>query len=118
MQFLFFKQFAQKLSISQNWKNIKNGNVNVHITDALWYNKCGDTTIVIGATHNEAQGGATANVTLNNPNGSNKIKNYKGASLPGTGGIGTTVFYLGGGAMVAVAGIYLISKKRMKNTQE
>ena len=46
------------------------------------------------------------------------IKNEKGSSLPSTGGIGTTVFYLGGGAMVAVAGIYLISKKRMKNTQE
>ena len=46
------------------------------------------------------------------------VENTKGTQLPGTGGIGTTVFYLGGGAMVAVAGIYLISKKRMKNTQE
>lgn len=46
------------------------------------------------------------------------IVNKAGTTLPGTGGIGTTVFYLGGGAMVAVAGIYLISKKRMKNTQE
>ena len=46
------------------------------------------------------------------------MENRKGTSLPSTGGIGTTVFYLGGGAMVAVAGIYLISKKRMKNTQE
>lgn len=46
------------------------------------------------------------------------INNNKGTTLPDTGGIGTTVFYLGGGAMVAVAGIYLISKKRMKNTQE
>ncbi|MBR6623835.1 MAG: LPXTG cell wall anchor domain-containing protein [Ruminococcus sp.] len=46
------------------------------------------------------------------------IQNNAGSVLPGTGGIGTTVFYLGGGAMVAVAGIYLISKKRMKNTQE
>ena len=46
------------------------------------------------------------------------VENNSGSELPGTGGIGTTVFYLGGGAMVAVAGIYLISKKRMKNTQE
>ncbi len=46
------------------------------------------------------------------------IINNKGTVLPGTGGIGTTVFYLGGGAMVAVAGVYLISKKRMKNAQE
>lgn len=43
------------------------------------------------------------------------VENNSGASLPGTGGIGTTLFYLGGGAMVAVAGVYLISKKRMNN---
>lgn len=49
---------------------------------------------------------------------SGEIENNRGTQLPSTGGIGTTVFYLGGGAMVAVAGIYLISKKRMKNTQE
>ncbi len=46
------------------------------------------------------------------------VKNYKGTSLPATGGIGTTLFYLGGGAMVAVAGVYLISKKRMKSNDE
>ncbi|MDE5861101.1 MAG: isopeptide-forming domain-containing fimbrial protein [Ruminococcus sp.] len=41
------------------------------------------------------------------------IENLKGATLPSTGGIGTTLFYLGGGAMVAVAGVFLITKKRM-----
>lgn len=41
------------------------------------------------------------------------IENLKGATLPSTGGIGTTIFYLGGGAMVAVAGVFLITKKRM-----
>ncbi len=50
--------------------------------------------------------------------GTIKVENSAGAQLPGTGGIGTTLFYLGGGAMVAVAGIYLISKKRMKNNEE
>lgn len=41
------------------------------------------------------------------------IENNKGTSLPGTGGIGTTIFYVGGGAMVALAGVFLITKKRM-----
>lgn len=42
-----------------------------------------------------------------------EIKNNQGSTLPSTGGIGTTLFYLGGGAMVAVAGVFLITKKRM-----
>lgn len=41
------------------------------------------------------------------------IENNKGTALPSTGGIGTKLFYLGGGAMVAVAGVFLITKKRM-----
>ncbi len=41
------------------------------------------------------------------------VINNKGATLPSTGGIGTTLFYLGGGALVAVAGVMLITKKRM-----
>ncbi len=90
-------------------------------TDPLdGYNDCSDTEIVLKATHIEEEDEASATVTMSadNKNTNNTILNYKGTQLPGTGGIGTTVFYLGGGAMVAVAGVYLISKKRMKNTQE
>ncbi|MBO5382841.1 MAG: LPXTG cell wall anchor domain-containing protein, partial [Ruminococcus sp.] len=83
------------------------------------YNTCGDITIVIEATHEEDGAGTGATVEMTKAEGvDNEIENNQGSTLPGTGGIGTTVFYLGGGAMVAVAGIYLISKKRMKNTQE
>ncbi len=46
------------------------------------------------------------------------ITNKKGTQLPGTGGIGTTIFYLGGGAMAAIGGIYLISKRRMRKSEE
>lgn len=46
------------------------------------------------------------------------MKNNQGTSLPGTGGIGTTIFYLGGGAMAAIGGVYLISKRRMKKSEE
>ena len=47
-----------------------------------------------------------------------EIVNKSGTLLPGTGGIGTTIFYLGGGAMAAIGGIYLISKRRMKKSEE
>ena len=46
------------------------------------------------------------------------VINRQGSSLPGTGGIGTTIFYLGGGAMAAIGGIYLISKRRMRKSEE
>ncbi len=41
------------------------------------------------------------------------IVNNKGATLPETGGIGTTIFYVLGGALVIGAAILLITKKRM-----
>lgn len=46
------------------------------------------------------------------------VENNSGSTLPSTGGIGTTLFYLAGGAMVAVAGIFLITKKRMNKDAE
>jgi LPXTG-motif cell wall-anchored protein len=42
------------------------------------------------------------------------VENKKGLTLPSTGGIGTTVFYLSGGVLVVGAGVTLIDKKRMK----
>ena len=47
-----------------------------------------------------------------------EMLNKQGTSLPSTGGIGTTIFYLGGGAMAAIGGVYLISKRRMKKSEE
>ena len=41
------------------------------------------------------------------------IVNKSGSLLPSTGGIGTTIFYVVGGLLVAGAGILLVTKKRM-----
>lgn len=43
-----------------------------------------------------------------------QVGNSAGAILPTTGGVGTTLFYMVGGIMVAVAGVLLITRKRMK----
>lgn len=71
---------------------------------------------------------ATGKVYLINdttePSGADKgsvkttIENLKGSSLPSTGGIGTTMFYVGGGVLVAGAGVLLITKKRAKKDAE
>ena len=42
-----------------------------------------------------------------------KIPNTPGQSLPETGGIGTTLFYVGGGILVLLAVVLLVTKKRM-----
>ena len=42
-----------------------------------------------------------------------EIENNSGATLPETGGIGTTIFYIAGSIMVLAAAILLITKRRM-----
>lgn len=44
-----------------------------------------------------------------------KVENKAGTVLPGTGGIGTTIFYLIGGGLMVAAAVLLIAKKRMEN---
>lgn len=42
-----------------------------------------------------------------------EIVNYKGTTLPETGGMGTTIFYVVGSVLVMIAGVLLITKRRM-----
>ena len=74
------------------------------------YNACADKKIVISATHD------VYNVSLAG-NLSNKIINKKagGITLPSTGGIGTTLFYVVGGGLMVAAIVLLVTKKRMEN---
>ena len=44
-----------------------------------------------------------------------KVLNNAGTQLPSTGGIGTTIFYVIGGVLMAVAAVLLVTKKRMNN---
>ncbi len=45
------------------------------------------------------------------------VGNSSGSTLPSTGGIGTTIFYVAGGVLVVGAGVLLITKKRAKDAQ-
>lgn len=76
------------------------------------YSACPDTPIVISATHDEY------NVNLSgDSNLTNNIVNQKagGITLPSTGGIGTTIFYVVGGGLMVAAIVLLVTKKRMEN---
>ncbi len=55
------------------------------------------------------------NVLLTQPNGIYEftVENNMGATLPSTGGIGTTIFYVVGGSLIAGAVVLFITKKRM-----
>ena len=47
-----------------------------------------------------------------------QVKNNQGTVLPETGGIGTTIFYVLGGALVLTAGVLLVTKKRMGDSEK
>ena len=46
---------------------------------------------------------------------STDVVNKAGATLPSTGGIGTTIFYVVGGGLMVAAIVLLVTKKRMEN---
>ena len=67
-------------------------------------------TIVIGEN-------GVVNGTTEAPQGVDEVKvlNQTGALLPSTGGMGTTVFYVLGGALVLAAVVLLVTRKRMSS---
>lgn len=91
------------------------------------YNTIDDIYFTITATHdieadNPALTGLSGDVTTGKitftaslPAGSltTNVVNQSGATLPETGGIGTTIFYVLGAVLVVGAGVVLVTKKRM-----
>ena len=89
------------------------------------YNKAPDTTFNLTSAYAENNGAKletlAAGVTSGDQSSASgntiTVKNNSGSALVGTGGIGTTIFYVGGGIIMVVAAVLLITKKRMKNKQ-
>lgn len=76
------------------------------------YDTCGVTPVTIKADHS-----GNDQVNLEGSNLTNDIVNIKagGITLPSTGGIGTTLFYVVGGGLMVAAIVLLVTKKRMEN---
>ena len=76
------------------------------------YSACKVIPVTIKADHSRND-----QVNLEGSNLTNDIVNIKagGITLPSTGGIGTTIFYVVGGGLMVAAAILLITKKRMEN---
>ncbi|MBQ8825133.1 MAG: isopeptide-forming domain-containing fimbrial protein [Ruminococcus sp.] len=89
------------------------------VNDQTWTNKtAADALTAMAVKVGDVAGTVLAeDSTLNrgaNGGGQVKIANNSGATLPSTGGMGTTLFYIGGGVLAAGAGVLLITKKRTK----
>ena len=69
------------------------------------YNATGDNWTSVTAAVNDVE---QSSVSV-------QVANNKGSILPSTGGIGTTLFYVIGGGLMAVAAVLLVTKKRMNN---
>lgn len=83
------------------------------------YNKVDDKTVTISAVHAENDDEQDASNTLNSAsNMNNVIVNKSGATLPETGGIGTTLFYLFGGLMTAGSALMLVVRRRAESEEE
>ena len=74
------------------------------------YSACTDTPIVISAMHTEYNVALSGNLSTTIIN-----KKAGGITLPSTGGIGTTIFYVVGGGLMVAAIVLLVTKKRMEN---
>ena len=80
-------------------------------TTPTGFNTCPVVPVTINANHTEERvdlDGSTLSTTIIN----NKAG---GITLPSTGGIGTTLFYVIGGGLMVAAIVLLVTKKRMEN---
>lgn len=105
------------------WKGLDDGDYKIsETTTPAGYNTIADIEFTITAKHEVL----SDNPTLTSLSGGDKftgkvetgalsadIENNKGSTLPETGGMGTTIFYVLGSVLVIGATVLLITKKRM-----
>ena len=107
------------------WKGIDDGEYMIkEIITPTGYNSIEPIKFTVTADHQikadnpqltELTGGDRFDGSVEHGTLTTRIENKQGTTLPGTGGIGTTIFYVVGGGLMAAAAILLITKKRMEN---
>ena len=106
------------------WNGIDDGDYKlVEVVTPAGYNTMAELLFTVTATHSETADNPVL-ITLSSDAFTgdvstgvltSQIINHRGTTLPGTGGIGTTIFYVIGGGLMVAAAILLITKKRMEN---
>ena len=101
--------YLKETEAPQGYNPLEN-DIEIMITAANWTTS-GTPSAKIEYKTSTAEGASFAEAE----NGTVKVENKTGTVLPGTGGIGTTIFYVIGGGLMVAAAILLITKKRMEN---
>ena len=119
------KEVADKTQTTFEWEGIDDGDYLIkEIITPSGYNTIEPIKFTVTATHEinaddpkftELLGGDDFTGVVSTGALTTKIENRMGSTLPGTGGIGTTIFYVVGGGLMVAAAILLITKKRMEN---
>lgn len=101
--------YLKETEAPQGYNPLEN-DIEIKITAENWQTPTAPTAKIEYKT-STAEGASFAEAE----NGTVKVENKTGTVLPGTGGIGTTIFYVVGGGLMVAAAILLITKKRMEN---
>lgn len=79
------------------------------------YNKIAeDLDVVITSEYNKTDLTATYKINGEDP-ATVEVENKTGSLLPETGGMGTTLLYAGGGLLMILGGVFLVTKRRMSS---
>ena len=112
------------------WEGLDDGDYKIsEVITPAGYNTIDDQIFTVVATHDTESDNPQLKTLSGNPETgaiqftsktdegslSTTIENNRGTTLPGTGGIGTTIFYVVGGGLMVAAAVLLITKKRMEN---